>query len=430
MLSDFADFVECSMIVQRFAKYTNFALRFHLARHSTMNSEWAGRCAEELAKKLPRASPTMKTKIAHCGLLDEPNAAMSPRLEMATTYTRPAEGPYNEGDSIYTREDNPTRLLLEREVAKLETIGKDYGPDNEPICCAFSSGMMAASSIVLAHSAPMTVLLPEDLYHGIPSVLEEVFKRFHVNVRRMNMANREDLETALLAMDESSDAILWLESPSNPLCQVLDIGAICKLVKQTKPSTTVVVDSTLAPPPITQPLTLGADVVMHSATKYFGGHSDVLLGVVTTSPWSERGCFLRDRLRTVQTSMGGVASPMDSWLTLRGLRTLMVRVQQQSLTALKLAKYLESHPKVKKVNYPGLESQPSNYHDVAKKQMKDGLFGGVLSIEMGSESEAMALAGAIRTIHRATSLGGTETLMEHRASIEPPGRVTSPAGLL
>jgi cystathionine gamma-synthase len=395
-----------------------------------MNPEWAGRCAEELAKKLPKASPTMKTKIAHCGLLDEPNAAMSPRLEMATTYTRPAEGPYNEGDSIYTREDNPTRLLLEREVAKLETIGKEYAPDNKPVCCAFSSGMMAASSIVLAHSAPMTVLLPEDLYHGIPSVLEEVFRRFHVQVKRMNMANHEDLESTLSAMDESSDTIVWLESPSNPLCQVLDIGAICSLVKEAKPSATVVVDSTLAPPPITQPLTLGADVVMHSATKYFGGHSDVLLGVVTTSPWSERGCWLRERLRKVQTSMGGVASPMDSWLTLRGLRTLMVRVQQQSSSALKLAKYLESHPKVKKVSYPGLESQPSNHHDIAKKQMKNGYFGGVLSIEMGSESEAMALAGAIRTIHRATSLGGTETLMEHRASIEPPGRVTSPEGLL
>jgi cystathionine gamma-synthase len=166
---------------------------------------------------------------------------------------------------------------------------------------------------------------------------------------------------------------------------------------------------------------------MHAATKYLGGHSDVLLGIATTSPVTERGKELAPILKSVQTDGGGVASPWDSWLTLRGLRTLQVRVERQCQTAQILAEFLDQHDLVSAVHYPGLPAHPQ--HGVAKRQMNGG-FGGVFSVELETEVMATAFAGALKTIQRATSLGGTETLIEHRASIEPPGRVTSPEGLL
>jgi cystathionine gamma-synthase len=166
---------------------------------------------------------------------------------------------------------------------------------------------------------------------------------------------------------------------------------------------------------------------MHSATKYMAGHSDALLGVATASPVTERGREMAHLMRGVQTATGGVASSFDSWLTLRGMRTLQVRVERQCATALTVAEYLNQHSLVTAVHYPGLSSHPQ--HEVAKRQMKMG-FGGVLSFELADEVQATALAGALQTIQRATSLGGTETLIEHRASIEPPERRTSPPGLL
>jgi cystathionine gamma-synthase len=235
------------------------------------------------------------------------------------------------------------------------------------------------------------------------------------------------LEEALSKIPPEADALVWIETPSNPLLHVIDIEATCELVQRASRvgKTTTVVDSTLAPPVLTQPLLLGADLVLHSGTKYLGGHSDVLMGVVTASPWTDRGRELGPMLKQVQVCAGGVASAMDSWLTLRGLRTLSVRVERQCRTAMMLANFLDEHSSVHAVHYPGLTEN----HAIAKRQMKGG-YGGVLSVEVESESKAMALAGALKLIQRATSLGGTETLIEHRASIEPPGRVTSPVGLL
>lgn len=171
---------------------------------------------------------------------------------------------------------------------------------------------------------------------------------------------------------------------------------------------------------------LGADISMHSGTKYLAGHSDALLGVLTASPTTKRGRELAPKIKGVQIMVGGVASPWDSWLALRGLRTLQVRVERQSKTAQVLAEYLETHSMVSAVHYPGLASHP--FHDVAKSQMD--MFGGVFSVELEDEATATAFAAALTTIQRATSLGGTETLIEHRASIEPPERRTSPPGLL
>jgi cystathionine gamma-synthase len=401
---------------------------------STLTPEEAGHLAEKLALQstVGKNETSLDTLLAHAGLSKTENASMSPPIHMATTYTRPADGPYKEGDSIYSRADNPTRLLLEREIAQLECHGRDLPGADPATCCAFSSGMMAASSIILAHNAPVKVLLPKDLYHGVPTVLHEVFSRFQVTVEPVDMVTKtSDLENKLAEVPEGSDIIVWMETPSNPLCQIVDIATICQVVEtfrnQTNRKVTTIVDSTLAPPTLTQPLHLGADLVLHSATKYMGGHSDVLLGVVSCSPWTERGRELGPLLRQVQVCVGGVASSFDSWLTLRGLRTLGTRVERQCRSAMELASYMQAHPLITAVHYPGLETHPQ--HAIAKRQMKGG-YGGVFSVELESESLAMAFAGALRTIQRATSLGGTETLIEHRASIEPPDRTTSPAGLL
>lgn len=413
------------------------------------------------------------------------NLPLAPPLEFATTYTRPAEGPYAEGDSVYSRADNPTRLLLEQAVSRLECHNISMkgdsnmdgeGTDNNDIIlsresattCAFASGMMAASSVILAHTMPITVLLPQDLYHGVSTVLTDVFQeRFGIQIKYVDMVEvadqqhddkggqlttleKELRETLLVHHQEegggeAGSVIVWMETPSNPCCHVLDMASICDMVNRVRveqsssssnnaaTTITTIVDSTLAPPVIQQPLEFGVDVVMHSGTKYFGGHSDVLLGITTASPFTIQGQRLAPLLRQVQQCVGGVASPMDSWLTLRGLRTLHVRVERQSQTALAIAEHFfhqNSDPSslVTAVHYPGLASHPQ--HDVAKRQTKNNCFGGVLSVELKSEHAAMAFAGALQTIHRATSLGGTETLIEHRASIEPPNRTTSPPGLL
>lgn len=263
----------------------------------------------------------------------------------------------------------------------------------------------------------------------------DVFQRFGVRTVRADLTDPKNLDSLLLLQQgddihttTTTTTLVWIETPSNPLCHVIDIAAICQHVQSlalTERRVTVVVDSTLAPPTLSQPLVLGADLVMHSATKYLGGHSDVLLGVVTASPWTEQGRALVPMLKGIQMNVGGVASPMDCWLCLRGMRTLAVRVARQSATALTLAQHLVS--KGVTVHYPGLELHP--HHAIAQKQMKGG-YGGILSVEFDTAAMAMAVAGALRTVHRATSLGGTETLIEHRASIEPPGRVTSPEGLL
>jgi cystathionine gamma-synthase len=425
----------------------------YLLAVSALTPPEAGHLAQSLARQLSRTSPHVvgaDTLLAHAGIDPTlPNAPMAPPLDLATTYGRRADGyDYHADDYIYTRSDNPTRHRLEREIGRLEIIGhnaavassssiaaeENNNDDDEfleepvtPCCCAFASGMMAASSVILAHGAPLHVLMPIDLYHGVSTVLLDVFARFGVTAVHVDMSDLGQVQEAVVSVPSHEDVIVWLETPSNPLIQVLDIRAVAKCARTVRANVTVLVDSTLAPPAvISQPLLHGADLVLHSATKYLAGHSDALLGVVTASPFTNRGVWIGQQLRTVQVAVGGVAAPFDCWLTLRGLRTLPVRVARQSETALKLARFLQARPDVKAVHYPGLEDHPS--HNVAKRQMK--VFGGVLSVEVADELSAWALAGALRTIQRATSLGGTETLIEHRASIEPEGRVVSPPGLL
>ena len=301
-----------------------------------LTPEEAGRRAEALARTwLSSSTKSMETLLAHAGIEDSEdqhniglahtrnNVPLAPPLHLATTYERSAAGSYGPHDSIYTREDNPTRLLLEREIARLETHGgpDDGGSDDSYYCCcAFASGMMAVSSLVLAHRAPLVVIVPVDLYHGVPSVLWDVWERFGVSVVRVNVRDPEALSHVLGELDNRHhdtssssnvppDCIVWLETPSNPQCQVIDIAATCKLIRRVRPAhTTIVVDSTLAPPITTQPLRLGADCSLHSATKYLAGHSDALCGVVSTSPWTERGRALARNVKETQVAVGGVAT--------------------------------------------------------------------------------------------------------------------------
>lgn len=390
------------------------------------------------------------------------NSPLSPPIELATTYERPADGDYGANGRVYSRSCNPTRRLLEDAMGRLEMMAipphapSDYRPDYdddlpEPIAptFAFSSGMAAVASLLLACESPTRVLLPSDVYHGVPTQLRSSLVDRGVSYESVDMTKLDEVARAIgrnvgsMTNDDGGGGekegkgtlVVWMETPSNPLCRVTDIRAVCDVADEARAGAgtgdvrlLTVVDSTWAPPCVTLPLGLGADVVLHSGTKYLAGHSDALVGIASCSPRTADGVRAATRLGAVQTSVGAVASPLECWLTLRGLRTLHLRLGRQCGTAMRIAEYLSAHESVAACHYPGLTSHPQ--HGVARRQMRDDLFGGMLSFEVGSERMAMAVAGAVRVIRRATSLGGTETLIEHRASIEPRERRTSPPGLL
>jgi cystathionine gamma-synthase len=225
------------------------------------------------------------------------------------------------------------------------------------------------------------------------------------------MTNPRSVEQAIRCSTE----LLWIETPSNPLLKVTDIRRICAIGR--KRGIQVICDSSWASPAVTRPLDLGADIVLHSTTKYLGGHTDVMGGALIFSKRDETF----ERVRMMQASLGAVPSPFDCWLIMRGIRTLDVRLHRQSANALAIAQYLEDHPSVERVHYPGLEAHPQ--HSVARRQMR--LFGGMLSIEInGDAARAMEIVGRCNLLTRATSLGGVETLIEHRASNEPPDTAT------
>jgi cystathionine gamma-synthase len=380
----------------------------------------------------------LNTILSHAGIdtSASSNEPLSPSLHLESTYTRPPSGEYfNEQDGgkgmIYARMGNPTRTLLERTMTKLEVLGEDEA--HRAITSAFSSGMAGIGAVIMAMPRPLHIILPDDIYHGVPTQLKTVFHQdCGITFSSIDMTDHLKLQKEIeMRMVTSKNILIWMETPSNPLCKVIDIQATCSLVQsfQNKDKMiATVVDSTWAPPTLTQPLMLGSDIVLHSGTKYLGGHSDVLLGVVTSSPFTQNGQRLGESIRKIQVSLGATASPFDCWLTLRGLRTLHLRVEHQSQTAMTVAKFLSTHPLVIKTHYPGLDNHPQ--HSIASRQMNNKQFGGMLSFQLKDEVMATAVAGAVDVIHRATSLGGTETLIEHRASIEPEDGKVSPGGLL
>ncbi|WP_218944272.1 trans-sulfuration enzyme family protein [Marinicella rhabdoformis] len=321
-----------------------------------------------------------------------------------TTFKRELDGSYNSG-YIYTRHDNPNRQLLEEALATLEGGETAF---------AFASGMAAISTMFQALKAGDHVILPDDAYYSVQAVAKDVFKRWELSHSIVDMTDYEAVQAAI----RPETAMLWLESPSNPQLKISDITALSKLAKANGAIT--VVDNTWCTPVLQKPLNLGADVVMYSTTKYFGGHSDCLGGaLVLGEPVSEE---LAPVLKNIQSLGGAVPAPFDCWLMTRGIKTLYLRLKQQSENATKLAKHLSTHEKVAMVHFPGLPTHPQ--YDLSMKQMPEGS-GAMLSVQLGkSQAETMALIGKLNLFTAATSLGGVESLIEHRKSVEGDDSLT------
>jgi len=336
------------------------------------------------------------------GHIDATTGAIIPLIYPSTTFERDADLGYSKG-RCYSRTDNPTYDAAADTLTALEGGAKTL---------LFASGMAAATAVFQALEPGNHVVVPKVMYWALRSWLLNFATRWGL---RIELVDTSDLTAVKAALKAGETKLVWLESPANPLWSVSDIAAIAELAH--KAGARLAVDSTIATPVLTRPLSLGADIVMHSATKYLNGHSDVVAGTLTTAVEDDFWA----RIKSVLSLNGGVIGPFEAWLLQRGLRTLFPRVLWQSASALALAQQLEAHPQVEAVLYPGLPSFPS--HDLAKRQMSGG-FGGMLSVRVkGGRDAAIAVAANVKLWKRATSLGGVESLIEHRASIEGP---TSP----
>ncbi len=332
--------------------------------------------------------------------------AVATPIYLSTTFERETDGTFAHGH-IYSRASNPNRDQLEKVYASLE---------NGTIGIAFASGQGATATIFQCLKPNDHVLLPDDSYHGTPALLEEILSIWGLTYSKVDMTDLAATHKAI----KPNTRLIWIETPSNPLLKIVDIEAICNLARANNAIS--VCDNTWATPVLIRPLDLGADVVMHSTTKYFGGHSDLLSGALI---FKENG-KLSEKARRIQALCGAVPSPFDCWLLLRGIKTLALRVRQQSANALKLAQFLDNQVNIEKVWYPGLASHQN--HDLAQKQMS--AFGGMLSVQVrGGMAEALAVVAKLKVFTRATSLGGVESLIEHRASVEGPNS-TTPQNLL
>lgn len=348
----------------------------------------------------------IETLAVHAGhTVDPATGAVSLPIHLSTTFERDAEGTYSRG-FMYTRNNNPNRQALEQGISVLE--GGAAG-------AAFASGMGASMSIFQALAPGDHVLAHVDAYYGTSRLLREIFQRWGLDVSFVDMSDLHAAEKAL----RPNTKLAWMETPSNPLLKIVDLAAVAKIVHAV--GAICVCDNTWAPT-LQRPFDLGADLVLHSTTKYFGGHCDVLGGIVVSKVEDD---FFQ-RIRGIQYEGGAVPSPFDCWLILRGMRTLPWRMRGHSENAMRVADFLAGHRKVSRVHYPGLKLHPG--HEIAAKQMST--FGGMLSFEVkNGRDAAMSVAAKTKIITRATSLGGVESLIEHRASIEGAG-TTSPEGLL
>jgi len=321
-------------------------------------------------------------------------------ISLSTTFFRADDGSYP-GGHMYSRVSNPNRSALEEVLTTLESGAES---------CAFSSGNTAGMAIFQALKPGSHIIAPDDMYWGFKKQLQSIFG----DILSFDFIDLTD-PTTIESYIKPSTVMIWAETPSNPLLKITDIEALSKICKSH--GLIFAVDSTFASPILQNPILLGADIVMHSTTKYIGGHSDVLGGSLTTAKKDE----FWEKIRNVQQIGGAVPSPFDCFLLLRSIKTLSYRIKGHCENARKLAKYLEGHPNVEAVFYPGLESHPQ--HDVAKKQMKD--FGGMLSLLVkGGATEAKKVVNTVKLFAQATSLGGVESLIEHRASVEGPDTKT------
>ena len=348
----------------------------------------------------------IETLAVHAGHgVDPGTGAVTPPIYLSSTFERAADGAVKE--YFYARHGNPNRAALETCLAALE---------GGAAAAAFASGAAATMSILQALRPGDHVIAPSDAYHGTTILLRDILGPWGLAATFVDMADPAEVERAV----RPKTALVWIETPSNPLLRVSDIQRIAAVAHAA--GARCVVDNTWASPVLQRPFELGADLILHSTTKYLGGHCDVLSGAAVAKENDE---FFQ-RIRNVQIQGGAVAPPFDCWLVMRGIRTLPYRVRGHCQNARTVAEFLVWHPRVQAVHFPGLASHPG--HAVAVKQMKD--FGGMMSFQVhGGRTEALAVAARLRLVTRATSLGGPDTLIEHRASIEPPDKGT-PENLL
>jgi len=341
--------------------------------------------------------PKLETLAIHSTKPDPATGAVTSPIHLSTTFEREADGSFPHG-YVYTRSENPNRLALEKVLATLE---------NGEAAAAFSSGSAAAGTIFRTLKPRAHAVVPDDMYHGIRKLLHRVFVPAGLRLTHVDMTDLAAVEAAL----QENTQLVWIETPSNPMLKLTDVAAVAELAKSV--GAKVACDNTWTPPRLQPVFELGADLVLHATTKYLAGHSDVLGGAVVTNKVDE----FWEQVVFIQKYEGAVPSPFDCWLTLRGIKTLPYRMRGHCENALKVAEFLEAHEAVERVNYPGLPSHPQ--HELARKQMS--AYGGMLSFQVkGGEAEAMGLAARVELFTRATSLGGVESLIEHRASIEGP----------
>jgi len=348
-----------------------------------------------------------ETLAVHAGhSVDPATGAVVEPIHLSTTFERGADGSYPHG-FLYSRNHNPNRNGLEAALAALE---------GGTSSAAFGSGLAAVTAIFQGLQPGDHVVAPTDIYHGTANVLKHLFAKWQVGATFVDMTNLD----AVMRAVQAKTRIVWIETPSNPLLQCVDIAAAADIAHRA--GARAVADNTFASPALQRPLEFGCDLVMHATTKYLGGRSDVMGGVAITR--ADDDAFAQ--VRTAQLFGGAVPSPFDCWLLMRSLPTLAYRMRAHCANARRVAAFLRAHPKVSAVHYPGLEDNA--FHAVAKKQMSD--FGGMLSFETrGGKDAAMSVAANVEVFTRATSLGGVESLIEHRASIEGPESRT-PQGLL
>ena len=352
------------------------------------------------------------TLAVHAGHRADPaTGAVTPPIHLSTTFERAADGSLPHGYS-YGRDNNPNRAALESALAQLE---------GGAAALAFASGSAATLALFQSLRPGDHVVAPDDAYYGTMRLLREALGPWGLEA---SFARMTDLD-AVRAAIRPSTRLVWAETPSNPLIGITDLAALAEIAHGA--GALLAVDNTWATPVLTRPFALGADLVMHSTTKYLGGHSDVLGGALVAREEDETFA----RARVLQKIGGAVPSPFDAWLVLRGLRTLPVRVRAHSAHALRVAEAMRAHPGILAVHYPGLDDDPG--HPVARRQMAaDGepRFGGMLSLRVrGGRDAAIAMAGRLRVFTRATSLGGSESLVEHRATVEG-GLTRTPDDLL
>lgn len=339
------------------------------------------------------------------GKIDHETQGVVLPIHVATTYIRGADNTYPSGN-VYSRADNPTYKPVEQLLCQLEQ-GEQ--------ALLFGSGMAAATAVFLGLKPGDHVLAPVVMYWSLRNWLLNFATDWGLNVEFVDMT---DLQQVSKAIQSNKTKLVWLETPGNPMWTISDIAAISELAHQA--GAYLAVDSTCATPLLTQPLTLGADIVMHSATKYLNGHSDVIAGTLICKTDNDYW----QRIRAVRAQGGAVPSPHDAAQLLRGMRTMHLRVREACTNAMFLAEQLQQHPQIVEVLYPGLPSFSG--HETARKQMHGG-YGGMLSIRVkGGEKAAVHLAANTKLWKRATSLGGVESLIEHRASVEGQGTPCPP----